>query len=148
MESPRFYPKSLSVGQQIYAMRSYYPSFNYVHVGNRVVWTGQLHPTPMSAVYTVKIRYYLGHSPEVWVISPKLVTRQGGDKIPHVYPDKSLCLYLPRTGEWSSRKLIAETIVPWTSLWLYYYEMWHTTGKWLGGGVHPSAQKEEQDSDV
>jgi len=34
-----------------------------------------------------------------------------------------------------------ETIVPWACLWLYYYEVWHTTGEWLGGGLHPSARR-------
>lgn len=32
---------------------------------------------------------------------------------------------------------IANTILPWTSLWLYYYEIWLGTGKWEGGGDHP-----------
>ena len=32
---------------------------------------------------------------------------------------------------------IADTILPWTSLWLYFYELWHATGQWLGGGEHP-----------
>ena len=35
----------------------------------------------------------------------------------------------------------AETIVPWACLWLYYYEVWHATGEWLGGGLHPSARR-------
>jgi hypothetical protein len=36
--------------------------------------------------------------------------------------------------------LIANTLVPWTSEWLAYYEAWLTTGgEWLGGGVHDEA---------
>ena len=30
--------------------------------------------------------------------------------------------------------LIADTIVHWAIEWLYYYENWAYTGKWLGGG--------------
>src|SRR5438034_3968094 len=30
---------------------------------------------------------------------------------------------------------------PVACLWLYYYEVWHTTGEWLGGGLHPSARR-------
>lgn len=32
--------------------------------------------------------------------------------------------------------LIAKTILPWTALWLYYYELWLDTGKWLGPSSH------------
>lgn len=35
--------------------------------------------------------------------------------------------------------LIANTIVPWTSEWLFYYEIWLATGQWHGGG-HSSAE--------
>jgi hypothetical protein len=51
--------------------------------------------------------------------------------------EERLCLYLPSADEWMPTQLIAETIVPWTSLWLFYYETWHATGEWLGGGDHP-----------
>jgi hypothetical protein len=37
---------------------------------------------------------------------------------------------------------IATTIIPWLSLWLYYYEVWHATGEWMGGGIeHGDATK-------
>ena len=29
---------------------------------------------------------------------------------------------------------ISSTIIPWTSEWLYYYEIWLINGDWLGGG--------------
>ena len=29
---------------------------------------------------------------------------------------------------------VVNTIIPWTSEWLLHYELWHATGKWLGGG--------------
>jgi hypothetical protein len=41
---------------------------------------------------------------------------------------------------------IHESIVPWTSLWLYYYEIWHATGEWLGGGHDPAAEKNDENS--
>ena len=44
-----------------------------------------------------------------------------------------LCLYYG--NQWDPGELIATTIVPWTSEWLEYYELWHATGLWLGGGV-------------
>jgi len=32
---------------------------------------------------------------------------------------------------------IAKTIIPWTSLWLYFFGDWLITGEWNGGGEHP-----------
>lgn len=29
-------------------------------------------------------------------------------------------------------------IVPWTSLWLYFFEDWLATDEWKGGGKHPA----------
>lgn len=36
--------------------------------------------------------------------------------------------------------LISETIVPWASEWLFYFELWLVTKEWMGGGEHPSAR--------
>lgn len=32
-----------------------------------------------------------------------------------------------------------QTIVPWTMLWLFYFEEWLASGDWKGGGMHPEA---------
>lgn len=29
------------------------------------------------------------------------------------------------------------TVVPWTLLWLFYFEEWLESNDWKGGGVHP-----------
>lgn len=87
--------------------------------------------------YTVEVSYRLGDSPNVYVLDPALKKRAGSDEpIPHMYSATRLCLYLPRAGEWNKGMYLSQTILPWTSLWLYYYEVWHATGEWLGGGVH------------
>ncbi len=100
----------------------------------------------MSQEYQVKIHYELGAPPKVWVLSPPLERRPDGEPIPHVYEGPRPCLYLPGSGEWRPDRYIADTIVPWTSLWLYYYEVWHATGEWLGGGVHPKPQGLKQEA--
>ena len=64
-----------------------------------------------------------------------------GKLVPHVYRDHSLCLFYPRYQEWDYKASWAETIIPWTSLWLYYYEIWLQTGEWLGGGIHGNPHK-------
>lgn len=113
-----------------------HPQFRLASRGGRFVWRGTLRPTPMSAIYTVRLEYTFGLFPQVFVVDPPLRTR-GDDPIPHRYGSGALCLYTP--GGWSSRDYIATTIIPWTALWLYYYELWHITGEWLGGGEHPGA---------
>lgn len=51
--------------------------------------------------------------------------------------NENLCLYHPKYREFNGTDFLCDTIIPWTSLWLYYYEVWHLTDEWLGGGEHP-----------
>jgi hypothetical protein len=44
----------------------------------------------------------------------------------------------------STSTFIAYTILPWTSLWLYFYELWLVTGQWMGGGKHPSPEEKKE----
>jgi hypothetical protein len=37
---------------------------------------------------------------------------------------------------------LSETIIPWLSLWLTFYEMWRVTGEWDGGGITHDGSKE------
>ncbi|MGG0657252.1 hypothetical protein [Rummeliibacillus pycnus] len=131
----------VAISQQIIAMKNTFPGFKEEWDKNTVIWTGHLKPTALSKNYTVRIAYSLNMiQPQVTVLSPKLVKR-GEESIPHVYPGNKLCLFRPKRKEWTKEMLISETIVPWASLWLYYYELWHTTGEWLGGGEHPNKKK-------
>jgi len=36
---------------------------------------------------------------------------------------------------------LAETTVPWAARYLYFYEGWLLTGKWSGGGRHPTQEE-------
>jgi hypothetical protein len=47
-----------------------------------------------------------------------------------------LCLFLGN-HEWHESIPIADTLVPWASEWLFFYELWLATGEWLGEGEHP-----------
>jgi len=96
----------------------------------------------MSQEYRIRVVYKLDNPPpRLWVLSPALVSRSESEPIPHVYSGPRPCLFLPLSDEWASDRFIADTFVPWTSLWLYYYEVWHVTGEWVGGGVHPTLKK-------
>jgi hypothetical protein len=94
-----------------------------------------IQPTPLSDCYTVRISYRHNTSPIINVLNNKLKPREAKGKIKHTYNDGSLCLYYPKAREWTEKDLISQTIVPWISVWLYYYEIWFVTGKWLGGGI-------------
>ncbi|WP_299916016.1 hypothetical protein [uncultured Roseobacter sp.] len=76
--------------------------------------------------------------PTVRVNEPDLELLAQDRDLPHVYNDPlRLCLYLPGTCEWAATKRIDQTIIPWTYLWLYYFEDWLATDDWKGGGQHP-----------
>jgi len=104
------------------------------------VCRGNLQPTPVSETYKVRIEYAIKNAPKVWVESPKLRRRIEAERIPHTYDDDRPCLYLPSAGYWRSDKKLAQTIIPWLCLWLFYYEAWLVTGDWQGGGAHPTTK--------
>ena len=128
-------------------IQSYFPNFKLEPIRNRnaYVWKGTLQPTPFSEIYTIKIKYTFRRAPKIYVLSPTLKSFDGKTRIPHTYESNRPCVYLPRSGEWTDQKLIAETIIPWTSLWLFYYEVWLSTGEWLGGGVHLAEGEAKKD---
>ena len=96
-----------------------------------------LRPTNYSKEYTVKlIAKTGGTSVNVFVIKPRIERIEQGKIIPHLYSDGSLCLYYPKNKERKYNDLWSETLIPWTSLWLFYYEIWQETGSWEGGGIH------------
>jgi hypothetical protein len=120
--------RALTIPQQQVGMRQLWPEFKSKKSGNFISWTGVLSPDKIA--YTVKIDYTFKRSPKVWVLKPELTP-----PLRHVYPDKSLCLYYPFDPvkhKWTPSKSIALTIVPWTSEWLYCYELWVATQKWAG----------------
>lgn len=128
----------LTVMQQDQYMRARYPQFrSSTNHGTRIVWYGTLQPAPRSQAYEVRISYEVPFRPVVRVLSPKLQTWGNLRKQPHTFQDGSLCVH--QTHEWNGNKLMAATIVPWTSLWLFFYETWLDTGAWEGEGTHPSA---------
>ena len=107
-------------------------------------WTARfdLCPTPLSRTYRVQIDFYTGRAPRVSVVAPDLFTLVGGRKVPHVYGTQQapaiLCLYHPDRGDWMRHMHIADTLVPWTAEWLFYFELWLGGDAWRGGGEHPS----------
>lgn len=125
-----------SISQQIAALRVKYPHFISSfdsHTG--LIIKGTLQPTARSDVYHFEMKYSINSSPELKITSPQLIKNSKGDSIPHLYSGMKLCLYYPKYREFKRTDYLCDTIIPWASLWLYYYEVWHLTGEWLGGGI-------------
>lgn len=101
-----------------------------------LTWLGFLTPSTISEIYLVKVTYKLGKPPKVYIMSPPLDKSKG--KIPHLYPDDSLCLYFPKSNRWNSSKYLGNTILLWASEWLFHYEIWFSTSVWNGGGISHS----------
>ena len=131
--------KILTPIQQFSILRHEFPrSSGKVHCG-AMTWLGDFTPSALSDTYRLKITYRLGQPPKAYIVSPKpLLLAEGANRLPHTYNysdrKQQLCLYLPRTGEWRPSMVIAQTIVHWAVQWMYYYEIWVTTGVWMGGG--------------
>jgi hypothetical protein len=126
----------LTVAQQDLFVRAYFPQFRRVASrGNMGSWEGTLHPFPRSNAYRIAISYEIPFRPVVGVVSPELSVYGTLKRRPHTFRDGSLCVHQPH--EWNGNKRIAATVIPWTCLWLAFYETWLETGCWLGEGTHP-----------
>lgn len=144
----------VGIRDQYLALKQYCPGTVEILDNDKTVqWEGMLQPTPISREYKVVIRYTLNHPPVCVVKSPDLTILAEGQKIPHIYQNQTsvrgtqLCLYLPtvkqknKVSEWQPNMFLANSILPWASMWLLYFEFWLSSGKWDGGGV------EHDDSD-
>jgi hypothetical protein len=126
----------LSLAAQQGHLQRRYPTSRVVRRRERLVWLGTLTPAEYTATYELLIDHQIGKSPLVYVVRPRLRLVEG-HALPHVYDLNALCLFLG--NEWHPGIPIADTLVPWASEWLFFYELWLATGgEWLGGGVHPA----------
>lgn len=126
LPKPPSNPKSINLGMQDMHIQHKFPNFKLRKKGTKYYWLGYLRPTSSSAVYTIKLIYHT-YSPKVYVLEPEILKFA-----PHRYNDHSLCLYHPNDESFNGGKLIADTIIPWTSEWLYFYEKWLEEGVWWG----------------
>lgn len=131
--------KNLTVAQQYLLLRSNPNSEGAGSLKRGMLnWHFKAQPTPMSRNYTIRLEYTADSSPDVYVEDPDITYLADGHDLPHVYHNPlRLCLYMPSTGQWQRTKRIDQTIVPWTYVWLFYFEDWLTFGEWNGGGKHP-----------
>jgi hypothetical protein len=83
---------------------------------------------------------WAGKRPCVYVVEPD-VCAADKPRPPHLHADDCLCLYFPDGKEWNVSMMLADTIVPWASEWLFHHEIWVATGEWCGGGYHPARSR-------
>ncbi|MFD1786476.1 hypothetical protein ACFSC3_02710 [Sphingomonas floccifaciens] len=133
---------------QIRAMTERFPTLKVVlDLLWVTIWEGEL--TPLSQPYRVRIVDHRGMDdgsfrftspwPSARLLTPIARRPEAPDlPIPHIYGPHDdprgadLCLFHPRSRDWTDDMLLAESIVPWTAEWLFYYEMWLVTGLWGG----------------
>lgn len=139
MSRPSIPKRRLNLAQQLASLHRLYPDGKGSIRHPILTWEDQLRPTALNRSYSTAVMYQLGLVPRTYVLNPSLRELANGRRIPHLYSqvEQRLCLYLPNAGEWNPSKFISETIVPWTLLWLFYFEEWLATNEWKGGGVHP-----------
>lgn len=136
----RYSPAPASLDKQVAFLKLRDPAGEAAVRQGRLVWRFRVQPSPLSRIYKLRLQFRPGGLPQVVVTSPDLVLLAEGRRLPHVYDQEAvrLCLYMPGTGEWNDRQLLADTLVPWSVLWLFYFEEWLLSGEWKGGGVHPA----------
>lgn len=138
----------IGIREQYLALKQFCPGKVVISDNDKTVqWEGMLQPLPFSREYRVVIRYTLSHPPVCVIREPDLSNLAQGRKIPHIYRNQTgirgtqLCLYLPvvkqknKVSEWQPTMFLANTILPWASMWLVYFEFWLSSGEWDGGGV-------------
>jgi len=130
----------LSPAQQIGRMRNKYPGLAFTLKRGRVIWTGDWWPHALSDTYKIRVSYTIGLRPTIAILSPQLSLAEGKTCLPHVHPKGHMDICVHRPNEWTSAQYIADTIMPWISQWLRFYEVWEQTGSWEGEGTHPEAE--------
>lgn len=136
MRNNRIKPIQL-ITQEKLLLKAFPDSYTKRNKNKSLIWIGQLQPTPLSRIYTILVNL-VDNNVETFVVEPnKLKLYEGEESLPHVYstPKQKLCLFFPDGTEWNNGKKLVDTIIPWASEWLYFYEIWLVTGEWLGGGT-------------
>ena len=123
---------ALTAAKQYHLLKSRgrFPGNGVLQTG-KVTWVTVITPSALSRDYVVRLSYRQGGVPEVFVDEPDLSLLADGDRLPHVYSQvpARLCLYLPGTREWTAVDAFDDTVLPWATLWLYYFEDWLAGGK-------------------
>ena len=139
MGQSKFLPTAcpLSMVAQIVRMSAKHPQLKLSLKGQTATWQGDWCPSELSETYQIRVRYTHCRRPIISILKPTLKIAKGKDKLPHTYLDGQLDICIHEPEEWNSRLFVADTIMPWVSQWLRFYEYWEQTGSWEGKGTNP-----------
>lgn len=141
----KFRVSSLNLAQQAVRLKNLFPDSDVVMTPGRLVWRGQLRPTPLSQQYDVEIVYQGLRRPLITILAPTLKA-PAGKRLKHVFSGNHPCVHLH--DEWNPSMTIATTVVPWTAEWLLHHEIYQATGEWTGGGREPRRRAHSQPQDL
>lgn len=136
--------KGFSAKMQLEKILEFFPNVKKIkNAGNSFEIQIKVKPSSLGKEYEVKLTFDKQAGVKVYIVNEILKIAHNRTKLPHVYSSKEqrLCLYSPSKEEWTKEKLIASTIIPWISKWLFFYEIWLVNGEWLGGGHDEYASK-------
>ena len=132
---------SVKLALQAIALRQFYPG-SAIRLSTRgLAWHGAVVPSPTSRSYRLGLIARDERTrPDVYVTAPQLQPDCSG-RLPHVWDDGSLCLCA--RGEWRPNDLYVDTVIPWASEWLFFYEIWKATAIWMGDEVGAAEKQTE-----
>lgn len=134
----------ISFAQQAMHLQKEYPESKCSLSCGKLIWSGEIRPSPLSRTYKIRIECYGFHCRPKVILYGDYIDGIEKPDFPHHFeidrskPEVVLCLHMPY--EFDYRDWIADTIIPWTQEWLYFYEIWLATGEWCGGGHIPKAR--------
>jgi len=106
---------------------------------NHFYWEFDVKLSTFSRIYKVLLIWdFSKNSPSVYILNDEVHKIVKERTIPHLYSHEKiqLCLHYPKYKDFSKSMSLCETIVPWTYLWISYYEEWLYSNEWKGDGVH------------
>lgn len=130
-ESKLILPPPATLGKYLKDRSEIETNFDFLNcriTSNGLICEGVFSLPETSNDYEVRIIYSHPKYPEVFVINPKIEYKPEL----HMYRNSSLCLYYPKDNSFTSKSTLYDTIIPWTSEWLIFYELYKRWGKWLG----------------
>jgi hypothetical protein len=148
-----------TIEEQHAAIQSDFPEFRLLGgTGWIGIWDGPVRP--ISKTYRIRIVFFRRRFFDGWTLDNPYVAVLVVDPVigaeaikeerllPHIYGNDQrpeyprLCLYDPKEMTWTPEQLIATTIIPWASQWLFFYEYWQITGEFRGPGRHPERKSD------
>ncbi|MBQ6181152.1 hypothetical protein [Ruminococcus flavefaciens] len=137
-----FKAKRLSLAQQKAALCQTFANSKCKIINNKLIWKSQVQPTHLSRKYNIELQYSINSLPRIYILGDAL-KKLDDPNFPHNYgvdvAKKKVEICLFRYKEFTNSMLLSNTVIPWAIEWLFYYEIWLTTGEWQGGGEHPES---------